>query len=240
VKHPFLATLSFLLIGMTSEGWALTSTLNPSQDEYEKSIEAVVRHKDYYKAGRLEGELTAGVMPYDSLINHYMVGGRLIWHITDHLGWEFADIQGAFSSVSSFTTNLVTSYGISNLQTQRIHLLASSNFLVSPIYGKFHLIGRSVVHFDAYLLGGFGVAYDDTLEVSAASTGAPAVQSNVRTGFDPLFDIGVGFKFFLNNDVGLVFDMRDYVVYSQLYSGQTLKSNYSVFLGLCFFLPTFG
>jgi outer membrane beta-barrel protein len=239
VRHPLLA-LSFLLIGLTSQGWALTSTLNPSQDEYEKSIEAVVRHKDYYKAGRLEVEITAGVMPYDSLINHYMAGGRLIWHITDHLGWEIADIQGAFSSVTSFTTNLVSSYGLSNLQTQRMHLLTSSNFLVSPIYGKFHLIGRSVVHFDAYLAAGFGVANDDTLMLSAPSSGGAVTQTNVRTGFDPLFDVAVGFKFFLNDTAGLVFDMRDYVVYSQLYSGQTLKSNYSVFLGLCFFLPTFG
>src|SRR5262245_5650497 len=83
-----------------------TGAFSP-QDEYEKSIEAVVRHKLYYKAGHFEVGGTAGVMPYDSLVSHIMFGGRLTYHFADHYGWEIADIQLGLPSVTNYTTDLV-------------------------------------------------------------------------------------------------------------------------------------
>ena len=82
-----------------------------AQDDYEKSIESVVRHKHFYKAGKFEISGVAGVMPYDSLINHYMLGARLSWHLADHYGWEIADVQKSFPSLTSFTTDLVQLQG---------------------------------------------------------------------------------------------------------------------------------
>lgn len=210
-----------------------------SQDEYEKSISAVVRNKIFYKGGRFELGLHGGIMPYDSLINHLMVGGRATWHLSDHFGWEIIDAQYLFPSVSNYTTSLVAQQTISNLQTQKIYMMFGTNFLVSPIYGKFRFLGASQVFFDMYLVAGGGVASTDTLRVATTGSGAAVTQTAIRSGLDPMFNFGLGFKVYLNHAMGIYFDMRDYVVYSEVYGSKTLKSNYSVFVGLDFFLPTF-
>ena len=213
--------------------------LGADQDNYERSIESVVRHKHFYKTGRLEFGPTAGAMPYDSLVNHYMLGGRLHWHLADHYGWEVIDYQYIFPSVTSYSTNLVSSKGLSNLQTVKIKQLVSSNFLLSPIHGKIRFFGSTVLHFDVYTLLGLGLASTDTLRLSSSGTGAAASQSILLSHWDPLLDFGLGFKVLMNDAMGLVFDLRDYMVYSTTYGHKTLKSNFSVFVGLSFFIPTF-
>ena len=227
---------SLILLGTSV---TLLAAPSPTQDLYESSISAVVRNKYYYKPGRLEFTLTAGAMPYDSLINHFMVGGHAEWHITDHFGWEVVDFQWAFPSVTSYTTGIVKSYGISHLEAVKMKQLVSSNIVISPLYGKIRFVGRQVLYFDIYAVVGGGAANTDVLNFSSASTGTEPVQSILRSGWDPMFDIGFGFKVFLNDAMGLVIDLRDYIVDSRTYGSNGLKNNYSVFAGLSFFLPTF-
>ena len=64
-------------------------------------------------------------------------------------------------------------------------------------------------------------------------------QSTVRAAWDPMFHFGLGIKIFLNRAMGIVIDLRDYVVNSREYGTPALKSNFSVFGGLSFYLPTF-
>ena len=97
-----------------------------------------------------------------------------------------------------------------------------------------------MVYFDIYIVAGGGMANNDTVQVHSPAVGIDATDSIVRSGLDPMFDLGIGIKLFLNDAMGLVFDMRDYVVYSNIYDQKALKSNFSVFLGITFFLPTFG
>lgn len=217
----------------------ITGPSDNSQDEYERSISSVVRNKLFYKSGKIELGFNGGIMPYDSLVNHYLAGGRLTWHFSDHYGWEVIDAMLTFPTTTSFTTNLVSSKGISNLQTTRLNMLFSSNFLLSPIYGKMRFFGSSVLHYDLYVVAGLGAANNDTLKVSTPGTAQPATELVLRSGFNPMFDFGLGFKIFINRAMGLVFDMRDYVVYAPVYGTYQLKSNFSVALGLSFFLPTF-
>lgn len=222
--------------------WSVFATAAPegsSQPDYERSIDAIVRNKHFYKSGRIELTGTAGIMPYDSVVNHLFFGGRLAWHLSDHFGWEVADLQIGVPTVTNFTTNLVSSKGISNLQTVKIRTLAATNFLLSPIYGKVRFFGRQTLFFDVYLVFGGGLAKTDVLRFSAAGTNQPAVESTLKSGFDPMFDFGFGFKIFVNDALGLVIDLRDYVVSSQVYGARSLKSNFSVFGGLSFYLPIF-
>ncbi len=227
--------LSFVFV---SGALGSVSAASDPQKDYERSVEAIVRQKLYYKAGRIEVGGAVGVMPYDSVINHIMAGGRLTWHLSDHYGWEILDAMLTFPTVASFTTNLVSSQSISNLQTVKLKMMFGTNFVLSPLYGKIRFFGRQVIHLDMYFVGGFGAASTETLKFSSTSN-SPAVQSTVTTGFDPMFNFGLGFKIFLNSAMSLNLDFRDYVVYSQVYSGRSLKSNFAVYGGLSFFLPTF-
>ena len=232
--------LLFLLVCTASLG----VTPGTDQDEYEKSIDAVVRNKQFYKTGRFEISASAGMMPYDSLVSHYMAGGHVVWHLSDHYAWEIIDAEMTFPSITGFTTNLVKDKKISNLQTPKLKILASTNFVVSPLYGKLRLFGHSVIHMDLYLLAGLGFANTEIVRVgitpAAAAAGMEPTQAIIRTSWDPMIDFGIGFKIFLNRAIGVVIDLRDYIVYTELYGSKTLQSNFSVYLGISFFLPTFG
>lgn len=223
----------------TSSAFGSVSAASDPQKDYERSINSVVRQKIYYKAGRLEVGGAVGVMPYDSVINHVMAGGRLTWHLSDHYGWEVVDAMLTFPTVSSFTTNLVQSQGITNLQTVKLKMLFGTNFVLSPLYGKIRFFGRQVMHLDLYFLGGIGAANTETLKfVSTGTTTAPS-QTVFKTGFDPMLNFGMGFRIFMNSAMALNLDFRDYVVMSQVYGSRSMKSNFAVFGGLSFFLPTF-
>lgn len=230
----FLGFMIFCALFLTPNAIAISE----SQSDYERSIEAVVRHKEFYKPGHFEISAIAGAMPYDSVISHYMLGGRMTWHMADHFGWEIVDLQVSFPAVSDFTRGFVSSYGISNLQTTKLNIMGTTNFLVSPIYGKIRLFGASVLYFDLYAVAGLGMAKTQTIKYSAAGSSGMG-ETSMRSGFDPAFDLGIGFKFFINRGMAFIFDMRDYVVYTQLYGKNQLRSNFSVSAGLSFFLPLF-
>lgn len=216
-----------------------TQEIDKDQQDYESSIQSIVRNKHFYKPGRFEAGVFAGLMPYDSLISHYMAGGRLTWHLSDHYGWEVADLMAVFPSVTRYTKDLVKDKSISNLQTLQLRFLASSNFLLSPFYGKIRFFGRQLLYLDLYLVGGLGVAKSEALKVSTTAQGVEPTDSLVRQSWDPLVTLGFGFKIFLNDATAVLFDLRDYLVITKLYGNSTTKSNFSVFGGLSLFLPVF-
>lgn len=243
-RQPFLY---FILLFTTVSLAAPEKTSPPptagsnfdSQGEYERGVEAVVRNKFFYKAGRIEVTGAAGVMPYDSLVNHYMVGGKLTWHLADHYGWEILDANMAFPSVTSFTSGLAQERGLSNLQATKLKQMFTTNFLLSPLYGKIRFFGSQILFFDIYFVVGGGLANTETFRLSTTGPSIAATESSVRTGMEPVFDFGIGFKIFMNQMMGIVVDLRDYVVYSEVYGKKAPKSNFSVFAGMTFFLPNF-
>lgn len=237
-KIPFFIIALGLSFFSATSAFAAPESQSSEQNEYEKSIQAVVRNKEYYKQGKIEFGAHAGLMPYDSLVDHFMVGGRLTWHFADHFGWEIVDFQLPFASTTSYTTDLVSSKTLTNLQVQKIKMMASSNFVLTPLYGKMRFLGSSVLHYDIYLVAGLGFAQGDVVQY--AKSGATVGESLVSSSGSPMFDFGLGFKLFLNHAMGLTVDLRDYVTLPTIYGSSNPKSNFSVLFGLTFFLPTFG
>jgi outer membrane beta-barrel protein len=232
--------LALSILGFGTFVFAASSTGNTgSQIDYERSIESVVRNKYFYKSAKLEGSATAGAMPYDSLVNHYMVGGKLTWHLSDHYGWEIVDAQVAFPSMTGYVQELAQAKGIGNLQITKLNMIFTTNFLFSPVYGKIRFFGSQILYFDIYAVAGFGMAKTETVKLSSPASGTAATQTSLRSSFDPAFDFGIGFKIFMNDAMGILIDFRDYVTYAEVYGKKSMKSNFSVFAGVSFFLPTF-
>ncbi len=229
--------LAYALLSGT--GFAISEEGGQSQRDYERTVQSVVRNKYFYKSGRFELTPTAGVMPYDSVMAHYTLGGRATWHLSDHYSWEVGDLQLAFPSVTSYIQSYVKTFGLSNVQTVKIRKLASSNFILSPIYGKVRFFGRQILYFDIYVAAGIGMANTDVVQLSSTGKGVDGVETLLKSGWDPMIDVGFGFKIFLNDAMGLVFDLRDYIVSSETYGKRSFKSNFTVFGGVSFFLPTF-
>lgn len=231
----FLFSFLALICGFSNLGLAAPKLVLPeNQEEFEKTSRLVVRNKLYYKPGKLEFAGTGGLMPYDDVNNQYFVGAKATWHWTDYWGWEVVEFQKAFSSTTDWVKNLVKSKNIPNLQTAQLNYLATTNLVFSPFYGKVRVFGSSLVYFDLYAVVGGGLAGTRTVKLS---DGNP--ESEVKTGTDPVFDFGVGFKVFMGPSFGMLLDLRDYLTYSETYGKRSVKSNYTVFLGLNFFLPSF-
>ncbi len=218
---------------------ALAAEMESGQAEYERSVEAIVRQKHFYKKGHIELGGFAGLMPYDSLISHYLFGGRLTWHLSDHYGWEVLDAQVVLPAITNYSRALARDKGLSNLQTLQLKSIVGSNFLLSPFYGKIRFFGRQVLYLDLYVVGGLGLARAETVKLSSTGVEQTATESITRQAWDPLLTFGFGFKIFLNDAMGLIFDFRDYLVITKLYGASTMKSNFSTFGGLVFFLPIF-
>ena len=232
--------INTLVLGLVLEcGVILAAKDGTAQREYEKSINAVVRDKHYYKPGRFEMGLSLGTMPYDSVVSHYLFGGKFIWHFHDHYGWEILDGSYTTGSVNSFTTDLVKDKVLSNLQTVKIKTILVSNLILSPFHGKIRFAGSSVIHFDVYTFLGGGFSNTDVLKFSTAGTGQPVTETLVKTGWDPTIDFGLGIKFFIGNSFALLFDARDYMVSSETYGNKNFKGNYAVCASATFFLPHF-
>jgi len=234
-----LLGLSILSCVLTFSSTTLAATSTTGQIDYERSIEAVVRNKYFYKSGKLEVAGVGGVMPYDSLVNHYMAGGKLTWHLSDHYGWEIIDAQFTFPSLTGYVQELAKAKGIANLQFAKLKMMITSNFLFSPIYGKIRFFGSQILYYDIYATIGAGMARTETVRLNSSGAGTAATESSVRTGFDPAFDFGIGFKIFVNDAVGIVIDFRDYITHTDVYGKKSLKSNFSVLAGVSMFLPTF-
>ena len=225
----------FYLSILTPVVFGVKGKSSETQNDYERSINAVVRNKYFYKTNKVEVGATAGVMPYDSVVNHYMVGGKATWHFSDHFGWEVADVQLGMPSITSDIRTKVDSNSLSNVQFSQINLMATSNLIVSPIYGKIRFFGSQILYFDIYTVLGAGMAKTKTIKLSSA---APK-ESTARQGMEPALDFGLGVKIFTSDAVALLIDLRDYVTFSEVYSSRKPRSNFSVFAGLSFFLPTF-
>ena len=231
----------FFLIAILAsfEAYGVLEQPSNAQSERERELEAVVRNKTFFKTGHFELTATGGTMPYDSAVSHTIFGGRLTWHFSDHFSWEIVDAQIGSASIPSFTTDLVSQKGLSNVQVVALKTLASTGIVMSPLYGKIRLFGATVMYFDIYAVLGFGMANTNTLKFETPNTNGAVAVSIAKAGWDPLINAGIGMRIFLTSFMGLVVDFRDYMTYSETYGNKTLKNNFSVGAGLSFYLPTF-
>ncbi len=243
------AALCLLLGVYSSQSFAAEAekALTP-KNEYEREISAVVRNKTYFRAGSFEIGVNGGLLPYESVVKTYMVGGRASYHFTDSIGWEIGDFQYHFPSVGSFLINTLQSeaadhigdgsnYGLDNAHPL---MVGSSNLIITPFYGKIRLAGSWVVTFDFYAVA--GVAFGQTRTVNYKSTGATTMPSETitLTKWNPGFNLGVGFRFYFNRSLALTFDLRNATVRARTYNKDHFRSFFSTTVGLTLFLPATG
>ncbi len=227
-----------LFFALSAPVFADDPEIGGPQNLNEKHNQSVVRNKKYYKTGKFELGIGAGMMPYDSAVDQYSLGARLTWHISDHYGWEIIEYQKFFSSVNSFVTGsgLIgdATKNIQRVDVVKANSLIGSNFVLSPLYGKIRFFG--VVYLDIYLVAGLGLMDTQTISYSFTNqSGSPAA-----SGYNFAINYGFGLKVFMNNAFTLFVDMRNYMANSPAYGANAFRSNFTASAGLSFFLPNFG
>jgi outer membrane beta-barrel protein len=125
----------------------------------EDRVKAVQR-KGFLKRGRLQ--LTAFVAPTwnDAFYQKLGLGGRLAYNLRDSFA---VAVSGNYYLVSR--TDYVRQ-GVLAFQSQLLQSQPSTSAMLegvwSPVYGKAAWLGKSIVHFDVYLVGGLGAVWSAT------------------------------------------------------------------------------
>lgn len=125
----------------------------------EDRVKAVQR-KGFLKRGRLQ--LTAFATPTwnDAFYQKYGLGGRLAYNLRDSFA---VAASGTYYLVSrsDYVRNGVAAFQSQLLQSQPSYS-AMLEGVWSPVYGKAAWMGKSIVHFDFYLVGGLGAVWSAT------------------------------------------------------------------------------
>lgn len=181
-------------------------------------IKAVSR-KTFIKEGRFELEPFGGISTNDAFFRRWTLGARVSYHLNDNFSLDFGGAGNVFSEQLD-AVRFLRETQLAITDDAVLFGYADAGVTFSPIYGKFSLMSEWIIHFDAFVSGGIGAAFD----------------SNV-TPVHPAMEIGVGGRVFLNRWVVLRADLRDYI-YPQDRSGiSTLQNLLMLNLGVGFYFP---
>jgi outer membrane beta-barrel protein len=164
----------------------------------------VVPRKRFLKGGRFELQPFTGISVNDTLIRHYVFGADLNFYLTDVL---WIGLQGQY-----FIKQLTNQEDLVGLEYNRAPTLnqylygGSFNFGYVPLYGKFALFNRSILHWEMWASAGVGVTITKVIPRDPAND-ALAFQN---TDLTP--NVGIGSRFFLFDWLTVNFALRDYLV----------------------------
>ncbi len=184
-----------------------------------------VQRKGFLKRGRLQ--LTGFFSPSvnDAFYQKYGFGARLAYNVADSLA---LGVRGSYYSAvqTDYKKQGVLAFQ-SLLLSSKLHNELMGEAVWSPVYGKVAFLGHSIIHFDLYLVAGFGAVRSDTSLPPR------------NEGWHPATDFGGGIRFYpldyLSVEAGLL---------ATLYPDQTdravpatLQNVLVATLGVSFFFP---
>ncbi len=191
----------------------------------EDRVKAVQR-KGFLKRNRFQLSIFAAPTLNDAFFQKVGVGGQLAYNIHDSFA---VALRGAYWF--SFKTQYVKigAYAFqSQLLQSQLYWTGMADLIWTPVYGKFSWLGKSIVHFDAFVLAGGGVAW------TATST-APR-----NEGPHLAADLGAGIRFYPNDWLSL-----DLALVGTFYADQkaatlpaSIQKVVALTVGVSFFLPT--
>jgi outer membrane beta-barrel protein len=164
----------------------------------------VVPRKRFLKGGRFEIQPFTGMSVNDSLIRHYVFGADLNFYLTD-VFW--IGVQGQY-----FLKQLTNQEELVGLEYNRAPTLnqylygGSLNFGYVPLYGKFALFNRHIMHWEMWASAGVGVTITKVIPRD------PANDNLAFQNTDLTPNVGIGSRFFLFDWLTVNFALRDYIV----------------------------
>lgn len=213
VSHRILLRLA-LLTGALLPGAVLgAGTAKAEIGRFDGYEIRVIRPKFMTKRGRIELGGQGTLIMNQSFIYTFMASGILDYHFSEMFAVELGLSYG-FSIDKEDKRILEDEYDIKT-QILRTQYIANGGIVWTPIYGKTQLPSGDVVYFDSFLtaqVGTTGIQYTYEQCITPPddkASDAPAKPSPTTKGY-PTFMLGFGQKYFVNESVGLRWDVRDY------------------------------
>jgi len=232
-----------LLAGILSApaAWAKDSAKKKAEEEtqkigdYTKEGIDVVQGRVFQKVNRVEFSLIGGIIPNNQWLTYETFDARLAYHFAEGLGFE-----GSFTQALSQERAIINDLrsipcpspnsdldGDGNPDSncgielenapdplQRAYF---GNVIWSPIYGKMALFSKKVLYFDIYFLAGAGMFQNKRSDRFA-------------------FDVGLGWKVFINEWMSARVEVKDIIV-REAAPFNHVVNNLLVQLGVSFFFP---
>lgn len=179
----------------------------PKKSALEKLEEGdAIRNRVQYRGGRFFIAPTLGFTLNDPYQRNILAGAQLAYHFTESLGVGLTGLAG-FAMNTDLADQVkderpnAAKDGFSN-----VGVLASLDFLYTPISGKLALFGRQAMNYDMHLVAGIG---------GAKVGGAKKIDD---FAIAPV--AGIGLRTFVLNWLDINFEVRDYI-YSSAVSAVT-------------------
>lgn len=215
-RIPALTLVSTLVFSIPLAASAKKKEADPADKIGKYRVEGidVVQGRVFQKRGRHEFSLGAGVIPNNTFKMYELLQAHYTYHFREGLAFEGHFMQalsqdkqiiddlsripcptGADALFDSNNNQLTGNQcGITlDPPPDAIQRIFGGNIVWSPIYGKFAVFSKKIIHFDIFLTAGAGM-FDNEASNRFA------------------FNVGGGWKFFVEDWWGLRFDFRNFTV----------------------------
>jgi outer membrane beta-barrel protein len=160
------------------------------------------------RAFRMNSELmlAIGVVPLDAFYKGLSGEVSYTYHFSDSIAWQIGRFLYSYNISTGLQNQLVRDFGVNPTAFTQTNWIAGSDFMWTPIYGKFAWLNSSVAHFEIYTLLGLSVVNQRVSSDIAAGT--------TSTTFVPGINFGIGWRFYISKGVSLRFEWSDNVCFA--------------------------
>jgi len=163
----------------------------------------VVIRKPFLKTRRTELQPFVGTTMNDNMLRHYTVGGELAYYLTDVLA---IGVEGMYY-VHSFRDpfDLVARQARRLPTVNEYKWSAALDFHYVPVYGKFAVLDKKLITWEAYFTAGIGAGQSEVVP-----------RDKKFPGFTNLLimpNVGASMRFFLTKWLTVNVGIRDYIFY---------------------------
>jgi len=163
----------------------------------------VIPRKPFLKQNRVELTPFFAMTMNDNVIQHFALGGEVNYFLTDILS---IGVSGMYYFKNILDQEFYTRYHFHRVPSlNKYKYTTALNFAYVPIYGKFTLFNRKILHFEVFATAGVGLS------------GTEVIPRDYR--FDPFknnttltFPLGLGGRLFLTRWMAIQVAFRSYIM----------------------------
>jgi outer membrane beta-barrel protein len=173
--------------------FAAHATSGQYDDEDSGGNAVVIQQREFKMAH--EFTMQSGTLPLDAFEKGIALTGRYTLHFDDFNAWEIVGVTYSLNIDSGLKGILANDpFHVQPESLPELILVADSNYVATPFYGKFALFNSAIIYEELSLYGGLSVSY--------WSDGS----------FQPGPDFGAAIRFFMFDFLSLRFDIRHSLV----------------------------
>ncbi len=155
----------------------------------------VVQNRTFSKKGKIEFSLYGGFLYSDPFLSVKTLGGSVGYHLSEYVSLHL----NAYKDLVSPSAALETFQAVqgATVNTNIPNYYVGLEGMGSIFYGKLSVLGKSIIYYDFYFLGGYGM-------------------TNTGSGNDMTPSVGFGQRFYLNKFLSIRLD------YNLMYYRETI------------------